>query len=89
MNEQLDQRARAYLDEIAAEIVAHGNPEGDIAEEMKAAHQRRTAFAAEMRDGLSVRAKQARKLLTHCVHEDVRRQSATDRLMFDCAEAAA
>lgn len=59
----LDARTNAYLDELAADIAECGNPSGDIAEEMKAAHARRQAFAFEMSQGTTDRAKKARAVI--------------------------
>lgn len=54
--------ARAYFAELAADIEQHGTT-GDLVADLKAAHERRQAFAMEMVRGRTERAKQARALL--------------------------
>lgn len=59
----VDDSTRAYMAELAAEIAASGNPDGDLIEEMKSAHARRQSFAAEMAEGRTDRAKKVRKVI--------------------------
>lgn len=59
--------AQAYARELAAEIVANGNPHGDLATEMEAAHQRRQAFALEMAEGRTARARAFRSAMERAV----------------------
>ena len=66
----LDPKTRAYLSELAAEIVANGNPHGDMLAEMELAHDRRQAFGLEMQAGETNRAKKARRLLSVKVYGD-------------------
>lgn len=63
---KLPPEALAYLSQLAAEIVASGNTEGDLIQEAIEAHARRQAFAREMAKGVSDRAKRARAVL--CAH---------------------
>ncbi len=66
-----------YMQELAAEIVANGNPNGDIREEMKAAHERRQAFALEMAEGVTPRSRRARAAIKFALHESSRRRNAS------------
>jgi hypothetical protein len=59
----LEAPVRAYLSELAAEIVANGNPRGDLAQELAAAHARRQSFAEEMANGKTDRAQKVRAVL--------------------------
>jgi hypothetical protein len=52
-----------YMRELVAEIVANGNPDGDLKTELAAAHKRRQTFIAEMVAGETMRAKLARTAL--------------------------
>lgn len=69
----------AYMKELVAEIVANGNPQGDFKEELKAAHARRRAFAQEMIDGTSTRAKMAAVALCASVYAAVQTEGTMQR----------
>lgn len=59
--------AARYLDELAAEIVARGNPAGDLQAEIKAAHERRQKFAAELLVCETRRTRLAKRVLSTSV----------------------
>lgn len=60
----IDSKAAAYLDELAADIVAHGGfGDQDPVAAMAAAHARRQAFIVEMANGETERSQIARKVL--------------------------
>lgn len=73
---RLDDATIAYLNELAAEIVACGNPAGELWTEMKAAHERRRRFALEMAAGTSDRAQQVRQILAATVYGTVTARGA-------------
>ena len=80
---------RQYMAELAAEIVANGNPAGDLIEEMQAAHARRQAVAADMAAGKSIRAIAARKLIAARIWHRTQDASAAKSVMFDVAAVTA
>lgn len=80
-----DSSARAYLSELAAEIVANGNPRGDLIEEARAAHARRQAFAQEMRDGATARARIARRVFAAQVWGRSQAVKAINSAMYEAA----
>lgn len=82
-----DSSFRNYLAELAAEIVANGNPAGDVIEEMKAAHQRRCDFAREMAAGESGRAKKVRRVLAAKVWTSEQTRKTLNGVFFDLANA--
>ncbi len=78
---QLTPRAKAYLDELAADIAANGGFEGvSVIDAVTAAHQRRQAFALEMASGGTKRAQMARKALVTSVWIDANVTAAQKRL---------
>lgn len=72
---QLPAYVTAYLDELAADIVAHGGlKDGQTVEDaMTDAHARRQAFAEEMWAGRTDRAIKARKALTEDIYRAARK----------------
>lgn len=89
MSAALTLRDQAYMSELAAEIVTHGNPAADLVTELIAAHGRRQAFIAELRDGVTVRAVAARKAIALNFHTNANYRAASSRLMFDVEQVAA
>lgn len=83
MSEQLEPEVAAYLDELAADIAAHG-PSGDLMRDLQDAHQRRQAFALEMAAGQTDRAKMAREALCAAVYSKLVSQNAVRRCMAAC-----
>ena len=79
---QLPANIRAYLGEIAADIVAFGGiGEGETVEQaFIAAHRRRQAFAQEMAEGRTDRAKCARRILSAQVYGDALVSDAIERV---------
>lgn len=69
---------RRYLSELAAEIVAAGDPNGDLIAEMQAAHARRQAVAREMAKGTSDRARIIRRVIATQVWGNVRAHAAME-----------
>lgn len=83
MSVSLDSKTAAYLDELAADIAAHG-PSDDLLRDMQAAHERRQAFAREMAEGKTERAKMAREALQAVVYTRLVSQQAVRRCMTAC-----
>ena len=80
-----DPDVQAYLKELAADIAAHGGLEGKTMEQaVKEAHRRREAFAAEMIEGATVRAKMARKAICTSILIEATNRLVRERLMMDC-----
>ena len=76
----------AYLRELAADIAAHGGLNGTtMADAVAAAHDRRQAFAAEMAQGETKRARMAMAALTASVWAEIHAGAATDRAVNRCA----
>ncbi|KIJ00453.1 hypothetical protein ST27_10150 [Xanthomonas phaseoli pv. phaseoli] len=76
----LETAAKAYLSELAADIAAQGDPNGDLSAEMQAAHKRRQAFASEMAQGRTDRAVRARRLLGVQIYGDALVRSEIERM---------
>lgn len=74
---------RNYLGEMTAEIVASGNPNGDLIAEMQAAHARRQSVAKEMALGKTERARIARRIIAAQVWGNVRAGAAVDSAIRD------
>lgn len=83
MSDQLDPKVTAYLDELAADIAAHG-PTADLLRDMQEAHERRQAFALEMAEGKTGRAKMAREALTAAVYCRMVTRHVVQRCMTAC-----
>ena len=75
---ELDPAAVAYLNELAAEIAAAGAVPTDVFDAMQVAHERRRAFAIEMMEGKTDRAKQARRILCAYVYGRLVMRGAID-----------
>jgi len=85
--EQMMQRPEvlAYLNELAADIAAHGGLEGKTMEQaVQEAHNRRQLFAAEMVSGETRRAKMARKAICTSVWIDVTVQHSKEKMVQAC-----
>ncbi|QDS15753.1 hypothetical protein [Xanthomonas arboricola] len=76
----LDTATKAYLNELAADIAAQGDPNGDLFAEMEAAHRRRQAFASEMAQGRTDRAVRARRILGVQIYGDALVSSEIERM---------
>ena len=80
-----DPGVQAYLTEMAADIAAHGGLDGKTMEQAVAeAHRRRQAFAVEMIEGTTIRAKMARKALSTSILITATNRVALERFMMDC-----
>jgi len=77
----INTRTATYLSELAAEVLANGNPDGDIAVEMQAAHERRAAFAREMLDGKTERSRIARRVICANVYSSAIARSSIESVM--------
>ena len=76
----------AYLRELAADIAAHGGLNGTtMAEAVAAAHERRQAFAAEMAQGETERARMALAALAASVWAEIHANAAAERAVTRCA----
>lgn len=84
MTIQLDPKITAYLDELAADIAAHG-PSGDMSKDMQQAHERRQAFALEMAECRTARARMARAALQAVIYSRLVSQHAAQRCINACA----
>lgn len=83
--EQMMQRPEvlSYLNELAADIAAHGGLEGKTMEQaVQEAHSRRQLFAAEMAAGETRRAKMARSALCTSVWIDVTVQHSKEKMVI-------
>lgn len=81
IKQELSAKEQAYLAELAADIAAHGGFAGASVEDaLKAAHERRKAFALEMAMGATKRGQMARKVLQAQVWNRVRAEAARKRL---------
>lgn len=89
MSAILSDDAKALLAELAAEIVAHGNPGSDLIEEAKLAYERRVKFAEEMRAGMTARSRRAAKALALVVWTRIQNEKNVELFMRDCAEVKA
>ena len=88
MQSQLTPDVKAYLDELAADIAANGGLDGvSVTDAVKAAHQRRQAFAMEMAQGDTKRAQMARKALQTSVWMDCKVRAAKERLMVQAKDS--
>lgn len=79
----LDPKISAYLDELAADLAAHGQS-GDMLKDMQQAHERRQAFALEMAEGKTERARMAREALQAVIYSRLVARRATQRCMAAC-----
>jgi len=81
----LDPSALAYLDELAADIAAHGGfGERDPAVVIAEAHERRQAFILEMHSGTTMRAKIARAVLSGEVYGACIASSTREKVLAQC-----
>lgn len=85
---------RTFLDELAAHIAAEGGLSGrTMNEALVQAHAARQAFAREIREGQTTRAKMARRAIAHSVYAGIHvreiRDHAARRTMADCEAIAA
>lgn len=76
----------AYLNELAAEITANGQPSGDLMIELQAAHDRRRDFGMEMLEGKSRRSQQVRRVLGTAVFVQANLRSTFDTLAIGEAD---
>lgn len=81
---KLTAEARAYLSELAADIAEHGLT-GDMAADIKAAHERRQAFAVEMAEGRTERSQMARKVIAAHIHGRIRADHGHRQALAECA----
>jgi len=72
-----------YWRELAADIAAHGGLGDDPHAAICAAHDRRQAFAVEMLEGRTGRAKAAAKMLCAAVWMRANRDAAEARMLSD------
>lgn len=80
-----DPDVQSYLNELAADIAAHGGLDGETMDQaVKEAHRRRQVFSVEMVEGATIRAKMARKALSTSILIDATSRIARERLMMDC-----
>lgn len=79
----LDPKISDYLDELAADIAAHG-PSGNMLKDMQQAHERRQAFALEMAEGKTERARMAREALQAVIYSRLVSRHAVRRCMTAC-----
>jgi hypothetical protein len=78
----LSQADVAYLNELAADIAAHGGLGAQtIAEAMAQAHKRRQAFIREMLDQSSQRSRDVAKVLCTKVYSDLASKALMERTM--------
>jgi len=84
-SETLSSSVSAYLTELAHEILSGGDPDGDFATELAAAHTRRQAMAKEMAHGRSERAQMARRVLAAQVYGNIRAAANVESAMQSLA----
>ena len=79
-----------YLLQLEADIKENGGlKEGQSVEDaLREAHQRRRAFAEEMREGKTERARMARKAMAAQIYHAIREAETTRRVLAQCAEIA-
>lgn len=83
MSAALDPKITAYLNELDADIVAHGRSD-DFVKDMREAHERRQAFELEMAEGKTEPAKMAREALQAVVYGRVISRHAVDKCVAAC-----
>ena len=86
----LNNSAIAYLNELAVDIAQHG-PSGDMDADLRAAHERRQAFALEMANGSTPRAQKVREVLAASIYGQIIARDAirSTFLRFDESERRA
>ena len=73
-----------YLNELALDIVTNGESGVDIIEAVKIAHLRRQAFAQEMMNKQTMRAKIAYEALLASVYAECTTRETLDRALNHC-----
>lgn len=82
--------ALAYLDELAADIAAHGGFNGrSVIEVVAEAHARRMDFIDEIRAGRTARAQMAGRVLLSRVYADLVARSCAAKALAACESIAA
>lgn len=72
----LDYSELAYLDQMVAEIVAKGNPRGDLLVELERAHKRRWDFAIKIINRETEGFVEARKAMSGRVYDSLNERAA-------------
>lgn len=84
----LTPEVRAYLSELAADIVANGGPTDDPVADIQAAHERRREFIAEMLAGRTDRSQMAVKVMAARVYGAAAARAAAESAIEHCAHIA-
>lgn len=84
------QAARAYMSELAADIRDNGGIKDgqSIDDALIEAHARRQAFAQEMADGKTQRAKMALVALAAVIYNEVHAQRTVEHALWECGQIA-
>lgn len=82
---ELPEAVTSYLNELAADIAAHGGfQDRDPTEVIKEAHERRQAFIREMLEGTTDRSKMAREILMTEIWISGVAEGARERALRGC-----
>lgn len=68
---QIDAATAAYLDELAADMAEH-RAKDDPVQDIRDAQERRQAFALEMAEDITNRARKARELILTAIYHHMR-----------------